>query len=178
MYFYELFLMEPKSNKLIDIPVMIDNIPNPKASGFGSLNNATNAENWILTRRFFLIDNLSALQNSGEFSSGKGIPFAIRFPKLIKLIVILQNTSGSKIMTPYVEIFYKAQTQTLISQTQKTLVSFVSEYRMNIQGFIDAAQAIFIVLNILIGIIVVIKMYVWHKLNPPTLSPVYIINQG
>lgn len=171
MYFYEIFLKDPQNNKYIDIPILIDNIPNSKASGAGNLNNATQPMDWILVRRFFLIDNLSALQNLNEFSSGTGKPFGLRFPKLIKLIVLLQNTEGSKIMVPYFEIFYKAQSISLIESNGKATISFISEYRMNIESFLNTASAIFIILNILIVITVVVRMYVWYKLNPPALSP-------
>ncbi len=172
MYFYEIFLKDPQNNKYIDIPILIDNIPNSKASGSGNMNNATQPVDWILVRRFFLIDNLSALQNLNEFKTGTGKPFAVRFPKLIKLIILLQNTEGSKIMTPYFEIFYKAQSLSLIEQYGKATVSFISEYRMDIASFLNTATAILIILNILIMITVVVRMYVWYKLNPPTLSPV------
>jgi hypothetical protein len=175
MYFYEIFLKDPQNNKYIDIPILIDNIPNPKASGSGNLNNATEPINWILVRRFFIIDNLSALQNLGEFKTGSGKPFGIRFPKLIKLIILLQNTEGSNIMTPYFEIFYKAQSLSLIESNGKATISFISEYRMNIESFLTTAGSIFIILNIVIIVTVVVRMYVWYKLNPPTLSPVRYI---
>ena len=114
MYFYELFLLDPKTQKLIDIPIMIDNIPNPKSLDSKLSNNGTTPDNWILTRRFFLIDNLSALQTLNSFNLGTDEPIAIRFPKLIKMIILLQNTKEPKIMTPYVEILYKAKLTTLM----------------------------------------------------------------
>lgn len=172
MYFYELFLLDPTTNKFIDIPILIDNVPNAKSLS-GGLNSALNQIDWIITRRFFLVDNLSALQYSGDFSKGTGTPYAIRFAKTIKLIVLLQNTDGAKIMVPYLEILYKAKTISLINEIPSTTVDFTSEYRMTITGFKNAANGIFIALNIIIAIIVGVRMYIWYKLNPPTLSPVY-----
>jgi hypothetical protein len=173
MYFYEMFLYDSQNEKYIDIPIMIDNIPNPKSTAPGNLNNATDPTDWILTRRFFLVDNLSALQNFGDFKSGKSLPVAIRYPKLLKLITVLQNVEGSHIMVPYLEVFYKAQsTNTQVEQLKYSWLKFVSEYRMDITNFQNTMRSLFIVLNILIFIAVIIKMYIWYKLNPPTLSPV------
>lgn len=173
MFFYELYMFDPVQNELIDIPIMIDNIPNPKASGsVGNMNNSTDPIDWILVRRFFIIDNLSALQGTDSFISKNVNALAVRFPRLFKLIVLMQNASGSKIMVPYLEIFYKAKSETFIQQIPKTLVIFVSEYKMSIVNFKNAALSIFIILNILIIGIVCVKMFVWYRLNPPSLSPV------
>jgi meckelin len=172
MYFYELYLLDPTTNLLIDVPIMIDNIPNPKASGVtGNMNNSTAPIDWILVRRFFLIDNLSGIQGANAFDSGTVTPFAIRFPRLLKLIITLQNGPGAKIMVPFLEIFYKAKTANYIKQEAQSLVMFVSEYRMDIESFKSAMNGIFIALNVLVGIFVCIRMYIWYKLNPPTLSP-------
>lgn len=174
MFFYEIFLLDPSTNKFIDIPIMIDNIPNAKAFDRNRMNNSTDPVDWILTRRFFLIDNLSALQTLNSFKLKSDLPIALRFPKLIKLIVLLQNTPLPKIMVPYFEIFYKSKIKSLIENFPVTFVNFVSEYKMDITSFKNTMLLIFIVLNVLVGIIVAVKMYIWYKLNPPALSPVNI----
>lgn len=172
MYFYELFLLDPKTQKLIDIPVMIDNIPNPKSLDAKLSNNGTSPENWILTRRFFIIDNLSALQNSNSFNTGIGDPIAIRFPKLIKMIILLQNSREPKIMTPYFEILYKAKLTSVMRNFPSVSVKLISEYKMDIENFKVIMLGIFMALNVLVIIMTVTKMYIWYKLNPPDLSPV------
>jgi hypothetical protein len=175
MYFYELFLMNPKTQKLIDVPVMIDNIPNPKSLDAKLSNNGTSPENWILTRRFFLIDNLSALQNLNSFIQKIEEPIAIRFPKLIKMIILLQNSKEPKIMIPYFEILYKAKLKSLMKNFPSVYMKFISEYKMDITSFKDTMLGIFMGLNVLVIIMTVSKMYIWYKLNPPDLSPVIII---
>jgi meckelin len=173
MYFYELYLFDPVQNILIDIPIMIDNIQNPKASGAsGNMNSNANPADWILVRRFFIVDNLSAIQGSNNFINGNKNAFAVRFAKLMKLVVLLQDTNGAKIMVPYLEIFYKAKSQSFIQQTPETSIVFSSEYKMSIANFKSMALAILISLTVLIFIIVCIKMHIWYKLNPPSLSPV------
>jgi hypothetical protein len=172
MFFYEIFLLDPTTNKFIDIPIMIDNIPNPLSFEKNQMNNGTDPQNWILTRRFFLIDNLSALQTLNSFNTKNDVPIALRFPKLIKLIILLQNTSKPKIMVPYFEIFYKSKLKTFIDNFQDVYVNFISEYKMNIENFKSTMLGVFIGLNALVGVIVSIKMYIWYKLNPPALSPV------
>jgi hypothetical protein len=175
MYFYELFLLNPKTQKLIDIPVMIDNIPNEKSLDAKFSNNGTTPENWILTRRFFLIDNLSALQNLNSFIKGVEQPIAIRFPKLIKMIILLQNSREPKIMTPYFEILYKAKLTSLMNNFPSVYMKFISEYKMDISGFKSTMLGVFMALNVLVIVMTVTKMYIWFKLNPPDLSPVIII---
>jgi hypothetical protein len=171
-------MLDPVQNDLIDVPIMIDNIPNPKASGaLGNMNNSTDPIDWILVRRFFIIDNLSAIQGTNSFISEEVNALAVRFPRLIKLIVLLQSAGGSKIMVPYLEIFYKAKSETLIQKKPQTLVMFVSEYKMSIKNFKNAAMAIFITLNVLIIGLVCVKMYIWYRLNPPSLSPVIIFSK-
>lgn len=172
MYFYELFLLEPKTQKLIDIPVMIDNIPNPKSLDAKLSNNGTSPENWILTRRFFIIDNLSALQTVNSFNEGIEEPIAIRFAKLIKMIILLQNTKEPKIMTPYFEILYKAKLTSLLKNFPSVYVKFLSEYKMDIEDFKESMLGIFMALNVLVILMTLTKMYIWYKLNPPDLSPV------
>lgn len=177
MYFYELFLLNPLTDELIDIPVMIDNIPNPKSPDGNSFNENTSPENWILTRRFFIVDNLSTLQTLNSFNSGKDKPIAIRFAKIIKLVVLLQNTSEARIMLPYFRILYKSKLTSLLENFPTVEVKFVSEYKMDITNFKNIMLGVFIALNFIVLCMAITKMFIWYKLNPPQLSPVnFILN--
>ena len=75
-------------------------------------------------------------------------------------------------MVPYIEIFYKSKIKNLIENLPRTYVIFISEYKMSIENFKSVMVGIFVALNILVGIMVAVKMYIWYKLNPPALSPV------
>jgi hypothetical protein len=174
MYFYELFLFNPITNDLIDVPIMIENVPNPKYTSEGNnfFNGNNSPENWILTRRFFLIDNLSGLQTLNSFKSMNDKPIAIRFPKVIKLIVLLQNSSEAKIMLPYFEIIYSSKLSSLLDNFPNVTVKIISDYKMDITTFKNTMFGIFIALTFIVLLIALIKMYIWFKLNPPQINPV------
>ena len=171
MIFYELYLFDPVQQIYIDIPIMIDNIENPLSTDTSTrMNNSSDPINWILVRRFFTIDNLSGIKSVGGYIGGQTADI-IRFPKLFKFITMLQTTSQPKIMVPYVEIFYKARQADILAVAPNTFITFTSEFRMDISGFNNTAKGIFIALNFIVLTFVIMRMYIWYKLNPPQLSP-------
>lgn len=172
MYFYELFLFDNMARVFIDIPVMISNIPNEKAQW--RMNNSTSPSDWLLTRRFFLVDNLVGLNTAGSYLAG-GTPIAYRYPHLLKLKVQLQNTDDPRIMLPYLEIFYKTKTRLLLNILPDSLLFFESEYLMDERNYRNAMAVIFALLNVVAFVHVIIKMISWYRLNPPTLSPVRVL---
>jgi len=178
MYFYELFLKDPSNNgKLLDVPVMIDNIPNSKT---GKTNNATDASTWILVRRFILWDNLSGLEGTGSFTGGTGTSKVIRFPKYMDLIVTLQPNPtylrDSKIYIPYLEVYYRAKANDLLKTYNWAWIEFNSEYNMDISYFKTVTTYIFLTINLLIGAWWIVRMHTWVKTNPEKLSQVIKFN--
>lgn len=169
-YFYELFLYDPIAKEFIDIPIRIDNAPNGKDAW--KKNNSTDPENWLLSRRFFLVDNISGVEGNGNYFNLNVMPTAIRYAHVLNFKVVLQNRKEPRIYVPYVEIFYRSKSRALISTIPKSRIVFQSTYVMNIDHLIYVFQSIFITLSIIIGIHVLIKMYSWYSLNPPSLSPV------
>jgi len=176
LYFYELFLKDPSNNgNLLDVPIMIDNIPNSKT---GQTNNSTDPSTWILVRRFTLFDNLGGLEGANAFLGGTKNTTVIRFPKYLNLIVTLQPNPyyerNSKIYIPYLEIYYRSKSLDYLKSYKWSWIEFNSEYRMDISYFKEIAKYFFIAVNIIIGIWWIVKMYTWIKTNPHSLSIVNI----
>lgn len=158
MEFYELFLDDlANPGELIDVPILISNIKN---SAFpNTLNNNTGVDNFILTRRFFLIDNISGIVGDGNFIGGTSNPNVIRYPARIKLIITLQNTSDEKIYPPYLEIYYKSKLYSSINTYYLVYTTFNTYYEMDIKKFVN------IMLGFLIAFLVIIVIATWIKFN-------------
>ena len=172
--FYEIFLVDsgdPK--KLIDIPILITNIKNPKFEGLK--NNETGIENYILTRRFFLVDNLSGIEGEKKYKyySGFDNPTSvIRFPKSIKLKVTLRNVSGNYIFPPMLEIEYASKLVSSMSVNSLSKLSFKADYNMEIKKFRNAMLGILIFLLICCILFSGLKLNVWRNTHPNIYNPV------
>lgn len=183
MFFYEIYLYDSQAGNFVDVPVLIDNIQNENGQQSKILkydgnvtppkmNNETIMDNWRLVRRFFLFDNLSGI--SGNSLDSSFTPSFITYAKTIKFVVELQNNSqGSKIYVPYLEIFYSTRATEDIVQNKKpqAYVSFISQYQMDIKKFMNVMLGLFIAINVVVVFIVIYRMYVWVKVNPKELAP-------
>lgn len=170
MEFYEIFLKDySKEGELIDIPILISNIINKSYPG--QLNNSTDINDWILTRRFFIQDSISSIQGDGSFLQDNSIPIIFRFASEIKIIITLQNVSSPRIYVPYIQIYYYNKLVTSIKENTSRLIQFSVDYNMDITNFIN------IMLGLLIGFIVTciiassIKTYIWRFKNPNLYNP-------
>lgn len=171
--FYELFMIDMSNpTQIIDVPVLIINIENPLFPG--KLNNETGLENSILTRRFFLIDNISGIQGDGNFVKGS-LPTVIRYPVKIKLVITLRNDiSQAKIYPPYLEIFYKSKLVSTISQSYLSAISFSVDYTMDITKFMKTMLGFLIALTIIVVIGSSLSFNVWLNTHPKLYDPVII----
>jgi hypothetical protein len=169
-YFYELFMFDQTTNEMIDIPIMIDNAKNEKEGW--KRNNETNPSNWLLTRRFFMIDNIAGLEGQGSYFNNEALPKAIRYAHIVNFKVTLQsNRYDSKIFLPYVEIFYKTKRLVDVKEIPTSEVIFQSNYLMDISHLYRIFTIVFIVIIIIISINLLVNMYSWYQMNPPELSP-------
>lgn len=156
MYFYEVFLKDKEN--YIDIPVVNKNIPN---------NADTNMDNWVLTRRFFLIDNLLSVSNYSESTSTAEF---ITYAKKFKFVIQLQDVpKKSLIYVPYIEILYHTRRATDINTNPNAKVSFISEYSMKIDKFMTVCLALVITIAVISLIAALAQMYTWVKVNPSDL---------
>ena len=169
-YFYELFLYDPSSKEFIDIPIMIVNAKN--GNDGWKRNNETSPSEWLLTRRFFTVDNLAGIEGKGNYFNIDSIPKAIRYPHIFKFKITLQNRQDARIYLPYVEIYYKTKRFVDMSEIPTSLAMFQVAYLMDTSYLLYVFKSIFITLNVVIGIHILLKMYSWYQLNPPELSRV------
>lgn len=169
MYFYELFLLDPVQGKLLDIPILITNI---KTANDGTPNGSKDSTKYVLTRRFFIIDNLSGIQGPGNFFNNVTSTSVIRFAQTISFNVKLLANDTARITTPYLQITYQSRHVDSLSLSPSAKILFQSMYYMDLASFNYKIQAFFITLNVLVGLVVSVKMYIWTKNNPSELSPV------
>ncbi|XP_037984807.1 meckelin isoform X2 [Motacilla alba alba] len=123
--FYDLFLEYNAGNgqqHLWDVPVLNLNLQyNDKF-----VNQGSNMNNWLLTRRFFLVDALSGIEND----LGKP-PRVMRIAS--KITISIRLVSHSQRGTIYPPLITVAYTDVLIQnpETQNVMVSFAVSYEMN-----------------------------------------------
>jgi len=173
MYFYELFLRDPENNnQLLDIPVLINNIPNPASAS--KANNGTDMANWILVRRFYLFDNLGGLEGINSYSDGVTNSTVLRFPASFEFWTTLQPMGGQGgqqnssplIYIPYLQIQYRSRTKSFIYNNPITWVQFHSNYKVDMSYFNSVVKWMFLGVNIIACIWWIIRMHIWVKTNP------------
>ncbi|XP_075599833.1 meckelin [Balearica regulorum gibbericeps] len=123
--FYDLFLEYTGDNGqqyLWAVPVLNLNLQYSEMF----VNQGSNMNNWLLTRRFFLVDALSGKEND----LGK-LPRVIRIASKITISIrLLSHTQRGTIYPPLITIGY---TDVLVQnpETQSVMVSFSVNYEMN-----------------------------------------------
>lgn len=190
MEFYEIFVKDfSQQNQMVDVPILIKNIKNQQFPN--KLNNETGTENAILTRRFFIIDNVSGIQGDRNYANflknfytnendyanllnekNRVLPIAIRYAAEMKLIINVRTDVKYRIFRPYLEIFYKSK---LVSNSQTYYLSninFSVDYKMNITRFNNIMLGLLIAF--IVGILIVsgIRLNVWRTTHPKYYDPV------
>ncbi|XP_071496819.1 meckelin-like [Diadema antillarum] len=107
-------------NKLFDIPVLITN--------FDPANEGSDRSQWRLTRRFFLVDNLSGQDVVDTPAS------AIRYASSIKLEVTLRDGTDGMIYPPLLRITYSQLAYEDYEAENSATVTFEVSYAMNQAG--------------------------------------------
>ena len=129
--FYELYLID-SDNSLIDVPILIKNLV---ASDGSQPNNGANENAWILTRRFFIYDNVSGKEGTNAYIDGKTTSY-LQYMREATLRVTLINDQDQKIYDPILILNYQTRMTTYIEGVSSTdTVSFTSEYTMNTSRF-------------------------------------------
>ncbi len=168
--FYELFVNDGTQDNLnlVQVPILIDNIDNDKNSKTFSetgrhLNNETNPNDWVLSKRFFLFDKQI---NTNYITFAKFIKFRFNMTR---------EGRNARVYKPILEIFYATKKLTqnpdINDKVNYAYVSFQSEYFTEMKKFMNTMLGLLIAACVLVFIIVVYRVWVWIKLNPKDLLP-------
>ena len=106
-------------------------------------------DDWILTRRFFLFDTVSGVENN-EIQ-------VVRYAKDIKLKFTLDTNNIEQIYVPYVDILYEEKSAEDIRKSSEEYtkeISFMSTYSMDTSDFWTSVRTVFIVLIIIFVLMV------------------------
>ena len=161
-YFYELYLRD-YNDELIDVPVLIENTAS-ETGGYPNQN--SDKTRWILTRRFFMFDTVSAIKQN-EYPGG--MPIVVRYPKQMTFEVKLDQQNEEMLYVPYLRINYRERHSTTIRDSNsEAQIEFGTYYISSTAKFWETAMVVFYVLVAILVLIVVIKMQV--LLSRPNLA--------
>ena len=115
MLFYDLYFYV--GEKLYPVPILVQNYQNKGTS----VNSGTERQQWVLTRRFYTVDNIGGKTQENQ------PPSVISYAQSIQLVISLRNSNG-QIYPPYLRINYGTASTTA---TTSVSVSFSSSYDMS-----------------------------------------------
>ena len=162
--FYYLYLVDSSGN-YIDVPVKINNYVD---SSGNYPNKGSNSQNWKLTRRFFVYDTKSGLEGTNAYVNG-GYGTYIRWLSKVNIIIELTNDHTDSIYVPYVELEYSSKAKVYIPNSSTTLVSFKASYKMDPSNFWLIALIFFGILNGVVIIMTIVKVFFWITHHPKQL---------
>lgn len=163
--FYELFMKDVDGN-YIDIPVKIQNY---LVSTDQYPNHSEDINNWKLTRRFFIYDTLSGVEGNGKYAAGSTYSTYVRWLHTVKIMVELDPNSNDKMYIPYVELEYRAKSLTNIDNGSYDEISFEAKYSFDPTNYWIVALIIFAIINGVVLLIVLFKIYCWARRHPKQL---------
>ena len=87
------------------------------------------------------------------------------YAKKVKLCVTISSNDKERIKLPVFEVTYE---QKRIGDIKDDSIEyeFITEYKGDISSFIKAMVTIFIILTVIVGLLVIYRVYVWIKMNP------------
>jgi meckelin len=155
--FYEMYLVDYNGD-LIDVPIKIAN-QQPKNGGANEYpNQEPNMADWLLTRRFAMLDTLSGISG--------GVPTVVRYAKKVSLKIELDQEEPEKIYPPYLEVEYQEKRVADIKKSNLARfaqVEFIAENFMDPQGFWTFAESVFWTLCVILLLAVCIFVGISHK---------------
>jgi meckelin len=157
--FYELFLQFDNLS-YIDVPVLVKNYYSAEQTYD---NNGTDKTKYVYTRRFMILDSLT-----GKSSSADVDPI-LRWASKIVLNVKMDPNSKENVFVPTLEIEYTGIANKTVFDQPKYMIqtfNFQSQYFMETTKFMKSSLYILIVLNVVVVVVWIFRIYLFNKLNP------------
>ena len=162
MYFYDLFLMNPDTNKLFPVPVRLVDLNEGSNTLYPG--NLCQTED-VLVRRFFLFDTVSGIESGGNTVK----PSVIRYASEMILSVYILKDSPNKIYTPVLTIAYQEKPTASISKPtysssgklndNSVPYTFQSVYSMDLTNFNNDLYGTFVFFTVVFSIICLVRYY-------------------
>ena len=147
--FFELFLVDYNGD-LIDVPVLINNFVD---AGLTYPNReSTDLADFRFVRRFFLYENVSAIEGTGEYLNPTKPPTYVTFIHESRLVFELDRDSDETIYVPYLHLFYRSIETSSVTKPYPTPIVVVSQWKMDYADAKTTLLAFFIVTHVLIAV--------------------------
>ena len=171
--FYELFLQDPRDqNELFDVPVQINNVLNKDT---GLKNESETKENLVLTRRFFLFDNVSSIEGFNAYVDGKTRAKVIRYASKLTFFIEMSG-QGNRIYPPLLKITYETRELSSIETDPAASFALKSIYSSDMKGYRGGETAILIVVLIVAIFWCIVKSFAWFKNNPSIIGGKHVVS--
>ncbi|GAB1601198.1 meckelin [Argonauta hians] len=159
LVFFDLYLRYTYEGekRLYAIPIVLENL-------IGEKNIRVNREDikmWVLTRRFFLVDNI-ALKTTPKTGNENGYR-NVRVAQSIKFIFRLQPSLNGLIYPPYVKIFYEDKSWRDAQDNKTISVVFNAEYQQDEGDIGTRIDITFSVLSCFAVLLAGFNTWVWSK---------------
>lgn len=97
------------------------------------------------------------------------VPSYVRWASEVKLKITLDPDSKGSILIPYLEIEYREKQTSLIHDNTVATVSFVMNFYQNMSHFWKSMLIAFIIFQVFIFVLVVVRQVFFFQNNPPLL---------
>lgn len=170
-YFFELFLVDYNGD-LIDVPVLIDNFVD--ATGTYP-NKDKDTSKWRFVRRFFLYENITAIEGTGEYLNPTKLPTYVKYLKECLFVFELDRNGNENIYVPYLHLYYESIATALVTSQYPVEVSIKTQWIMSSSHFFNIALGFLIGYHVLVVVWCLWKAYVWILLHPQNYESAYFL---
>nr|XP_006818273.1 PREDICTED: meckelin [Saccoglossus kowalevskii] len=154
-YMYDMYIeFEENGVKYLHaIPLLLENYKD----GDSRVNSGDDTSTWVLTRRFFMVDNLSGKITADTLAE------VVRYASLFKFEIEIQGQNG-KIYTPLLRIRYtEINRENSYESNALQGVSFEVEYSMDLSSYNEDVSIAMGVLSVLAVIWAAVRTNAWRR---------------